>query len=266
MTRSEASGLTLAVVGHLVLFVLVSVGFLATPNPLSLKPTPIEVSITDEAALVSQAPELSSEAPAERQGEVEALEPEPVPEAAAEPEPAAQPRPTPPRPAPAPDASERRRPDAPSSRPTGPTGPTRRDVRPTGRITDPSKPDGPALQPTGGDSPRPPATAIGPEVKSSINALIQRQLKPHWRSPTGADVQLLRTIVELRLNTDGSLAAEPRIVRTEGINASNRPQVALHREQAIKAIKLAAPFKNLPEEYYEYWKRTGPAFDRRLSQ
>ena len=38
MDRAEGAGLTVALIGHAVLFGVLSVGFLATPNPAELKP------------------------------------------------------------------------------------------------------------------------------------------------------------------------------------------------------------------------------------
>jgi hypothetical protein len=56
------------------------------------------------------------------------------------------------------------------------------------------------------------------------------------------------------------------VLRTTGQNARNRPQVKLHQEQAVKAVRLASPF-NLPAEYYDAWKHLSPfGFDKRLSQ
>lgn len=265
ISRAEASGLSLAVIGHLALFGLLSVGFLATPNPLSLRPTPIEVSITDEVGLESTAPVVSSEAPAARLGEVEGPIETPAPaEAIPEPEPVVRPEPSPPRVSPNASAEPRRRPDRAAVAPTTPRQQPQRDLRATGRLD--GIVAGLSDRPSTSTSTKPPAAAIGPAVQASLDAEIRRQLKRYWRAPTGADVEKLRTIIELRLNRDGSLAAEPRFVDQTGETASNRPQAKLHIERAIAAIKQAAPFKNLPEEYYDYWKRSGPAFDRRLSQ
>jgi hypothetical protein len=48
------------------------------------------------------------------------------------------------------------------------------------------------------------------------------------------------------------------------VTESNRGQVSLHNEQAIKAVRLASPFQ-LPAEMYETWKTLEPVgFDRRL--
>ena len=51
LTRSEAGALGVAALGHLALFGLLSVGFLATPNPDLLKPQPIEVAISDDIGM-----------------------------------------------------------------------------------------------------------------------------------------------------------------------------------------------------------------------
>jgi hypothetical protein len=298
LDRREGTGLGLAVIGHVVLFGLLSVGFLSTPNPLKLEPTPIEISLTDEVGLKSEAPVIQKEAPAERlaetPGPVEPDTPPPAPQP--DPEPIARPDPTPPKPAPAPEprpqprpvpkAQPKRTPPAPAkAQPNAKTQPkaaqpqpktqaktsasqskaqqstASKAVRPTGRLT--GIVDGLTDQPSKGKATTPPASQIGAAVKSALAAEVIRQLRPHWKSPTGADVELLRTQVEIRLNRDGTLAAPPRVIGQTGVTASNRPQADLHKERAIAAAKLAAPFK-LPAEYYEAWKLITPTFDRRL--
>jgi outer membrane biosynthesis protein TonB len=110
-----------------------------------------------------------------------------------------------------------------------------------------------------------PAAALGPAAISALNGAISRQLKPHWAAPQGADAELLVTTVRFRLNKDGSLDGEPQVLRTTGQTATNSAQVKRHQEQAIRAVKLAAPF-NLPEDLYNGWKVITTNFDRRLSQ
>lgn len=265
--RREGAGIGVAVIGHVALFGLLSVGFLATPNPLKLESTPIEVSLTDEVGLVSEAPVIETEAPAERLAEVpappEPNSPPPVPET--QPEPVAKPDPTPPKAAPAPAPKPQPRAEAKKSNPAPAKAQPKTDrqaVRPTGRLTGIT--DGLTDQPSKGKATTPPAAQMGPAVRSSIFGLIRRQVKDHWKSPTGADVSLLVTNVEVRLNRDGSLAAAPRIVGQSGQTASNRPQQELHKERAVAAIRLAAPFEGLPEEYYDGWKAFVLSFDRRL--
>ncbi|WP_298090740.1 hypothetical protein [uncultured Sphingomonas sp.] len=91
MDRAERIGLGVAVAGHLVLFGLLSVGFLATPNPEKLKVQPIDISLVKDVALEAEAPQ-AIEAPAQSIAPEEG-----EPEDAAPPEPAeAEPEPTPP--------------------------------------------------------------------------------------------------------------------------------------------------------------------------
>ena len=115
-------------------------------------------------------------------------------------------------------------------------------------------------------SPNPPAAAIGPAVKSALAGSISRQLKPRWVAPQGAEAELLVTVLAWDLNPDGTLNGNPRVVRQEGITDANRAQAQRHAEQAIRAVRLAAPF-DLPPQYYSAWKRVSDfRFDRKLSQ
>jgi hypothetical protein len=106
---------------------------------------------------------------------------------------------------------------------------------------------------------------VGAAVKSSLAAEVRRQLKPHWKAPTGADVEQLRTELSIALAPNGTVT-NVEVLRTTGQNESNRPQVRLHQEQAVRAVRLASPFQ-LPAEYYDAWKLLSPiGFDKRLSQ
>ena len=51
MERGERIGLAIAVAGHIVLFGLLSVGFLSTPNPEKLKVTHRDISLGKDVAL-----------------------------------------------------------------------------------------------------------------------------------------------------------------------------------------------------------------------
>lgn len=258
LDRREGAGLGVALIGHVVLFGLLSVGFLATPNPMKLESTPIEVSLTDEVGLVSEAPVIEREAPAERLAEVlappEPDSPPPVPQT--QPEPVTRPDPAPPKAAPAP-APQPKKAEAKKSNPAPAKAERkteRQAVKPTGRLS--GIVDGLTDQPSKGKATRPQASQIGASVKASLAAEILRQIKPHWKPPSGADSEKLRTQVIVRLNEQGAIVGSPRVSQT-GTTASNRAQAALHRERAIRAVELAAPFK-LPGEYYEAWKTIGP--------
>ena len=111
-----------------------------------------------------------------------------------------------------------------------------------------------------------PASQIGASAKASIVQAIARQIKPHWNAPSGIDAEELVTILAFRLDEDGKLIGQPRVMSQSGVTDSNRPQVSLHAERAIRAVQLAAPF-DLPPEYYNAWKNvSGARFDRNLSR
>ncbi|HEY0112573.1 MAG TPA: TonB C-terminal domain-containing protein [Allosphingosinicella sp.] len=110
-----------------------------------------------------------------------------------------------------------------------------------------------------------PAAAITGAVQASLARAVRDQLKPHWKAPTGADAELLRTELSIWLSSNGAVT-KVEVIRTTGQTASNRPQVKLHQEQAIRAVRLASPFA-LPDKYYDAWKHISPiGFDRKLSQ
>lgn len=117
-----------------------------------------------------------------------------------------------------------------------------------------------------GKVPAAPAAAIGAEVQRSLSQQISRELKPHWRVPPGVDSDKLVTILAWDMDGNGRLIGRPRIVSQSGINASNRPQAALHAENAITAVIRAAPF-DLPADYYSVWKNVEKfEFNRKLAQ
>lgn len=279
MDRAERTGLGIALAGHVALFAALSFNLLKPPTLPRLDTDPVEVALVDEVSLRSTAPEPS---PAAAESPTQDVAPTAPPVETAPPLPAppppkpvvktAEPKATPtPQPRPKPDAKPRAEPKArvEATRPRTATPPA--DERPR-RRPGLSRDILAGVTPETGGRPTPartdsgtPASAIGPAVTASIGAEVRRQLKPHWKSPTGADVELLRSTVAVRLNRDGSLAGTPELVSQTGVNASNRAQARLHADQAIKAVRLAAPFK-LPAEYYEAWREIRPTFDKRLSQ
>lgn len=282
MDRAEATGLGVAFAGHALLLAVLSVGFAASTRKPILS-EPMEVAFVEEAGIESTAPSPSSEAPAPKLAEIEGpvepeLPPPPAPEPVPVPQPPApaptpvpreapKPQPKPVKPAPA-QPKTVARPTPPKAAPKAPPAAQTKAnstaaARPTGRlkgilsgISDSESPSRSAA---------PPAQAIGPAVKASLAGEVRRQLKPHWKAPTGADVEQLRTELAIRLARDGSVT-DIDVLRTTGQTASNRPQVKLHQEQAVRAVRLASPFR-LPAEFYDAWKLLSPiGFDKRLSQ
>ena len=202
---------------------------------------------------------------------LKAAAPEPVPESRAaiapalSDEPAPAPRPTPqPRlerpvavstPAP-PDARPRRRPDRAS-----PANPATKDGG--SRI-------GADFLPGMGESTktsetRVAAIAVGASEKASLFQAVARQIREHRQPLSGPDIDLLVTKVRFRLNPDGSLISPPQVLGQRGVNDTNRAQAPRHAEQAVRAIRLAAPF-DLPEKYYDAWKTVTVDFDWNLAK
>lgn len=321
MERAEKIGLGVATAGHVLLFGLLSAGFLATPNPLKLKTPPMEVSMVDEVALQSTAPKLSAEPPppsvAPEQGPTQDAAPAPKPEPAPEPVPVPpkpQPKPTPPKPVakpapakpkPAPPKKEvakvapkpkpapekpapkaKPAPDKPNAAATSSKPAAKASAKPATKAPARASGQGKADKPKGSllgndflkgidtsaDAPRKPpapapAAAMGPAQKSALDAELRRQLKPHWRPPSGADADRLVTLLEVRLDKSGAVIGTPEVIDQLGVTASNRPQAKLHAERAIQAVKLASPFRNMPPEFYDQWKWLRPLrFDARLNR
>lgn len=265
MDRGEGFGLTVAIAGHAALFALLSASFLAEADTVKLEQTPIEVAIVDDVGLTSTSPTPTMEEPAAKLSPVEApIEPDSAPpEPVEKAEPAAKPQPTPPKPAPAPNAKPQPKPPAKPTSAAPPSKPTtNRTTAPTGRLD--GIVNGLTDKPSTSKSTTPPAAAAGPEVKASLIAELSRKLRPHWRSPTGADIDKLRTVVRVQLDEDGKIVSMGECQQKGTVTDSNRPQVALHCENAKRAIRLAAPFSSFPKEYYNVWKVIFPAFDRNL--
>lgn len=291
MENTEKIGLGIATAGHVLLFGLLSAGFLATPNPLKLNSPPMDVSLVNEVDLKSAAPEISTTPPppseAPEQGPTQDAAPAPAPEPTPAPEPEPVPAPPPPKPAPP-------KQDVPKAKPKPPAPPKAAEKPKPKPAAQPAKAkpkaDVPAKASGAGKADRPrgsllgkdflkgiesdapatrpaatPAATLGPAQKSALNAEIRRQLKPYWKAPTGADADSLRTILRVQLSRDGALIGTPQVTDQTGITPSNKSQANLHAEQAIKAVRLASPFK-LPSQFYDQWKDLEIGFDRRLSQ
>ena len=273
LSAEERVGLGVAVVLHGALAGLLIVR--STEVPDYTPPERIDVSLATDISLESTAPDPSAQPAAAIAPVVEEV---PQPEVIEQPqprepvtEPVRQPVVEPPRPAPTrprATATPAPRPTAtPTPRPTPTPTPT-----PTPAATRTQAASGSRLgadflegssdaQGTTGTA----AAVVGPAQQASIAQAIIRQLRPHWTPPSGVDVDKLETVVRFRLNRDGSLAATPEVLRTNGQNDSNRNQVTRHQEQAIRAVRLAAPF-NLPEQYYSGWRVVTSNFDNRLAQ
>jgi len=281
LRTEEKAGLVVAIAAHVA---LVAWLMLAPPAPKPFpEPERMTVTISDEVAERSTSPQPQAEA-APAVAPVLAEEPAPVPEPAPVVQPQPQPQPQP-RVQPAPQPMPRPAPRAmPQPQPKPPPRPVAQAPQPPAKAQ-PPKP-APAKPAAGGGSrlgadflkgiaggttpgahaTAPPAQALGPGVKAALSGAITRQLKPKWAAPQGADADELVTVLAWDMNPDGSLAGSPRVVSQSGITDSNRAQAQRHAEQAIRAVRLAAPFE-LPDDLYPLWRHVASfRFDRKLSQ
>ena len=281
LSAEEKIGVVVAIALHAGL-----VAWLAlAPSRSTFQPPPerMTVSLSEEVAPEATSPEPMAQAAPETAPTLgEAVpEPEPLP-----PEPLA--KVTPPEPAPRVIASPLPRPAPPVARPV-PRPVAKPSAKPVAKppakaaaATDTRtrrRPDTPAGAsrvgndflkgiPGGearGAAQNPPAARAGPQVAASLRQAVARQLQPNWVAPQGAEVELLRTTISWSLNSDGTLSGSPQLASQEGVTDANRAQAKRHVEQAIRAIRLAAPF-DLPEQYYGSWKRLRFTFDRNLSR
>jgi outer membrane biosynthesis protein TonB len=268
MDRSERLGLGVSTAGHVLLFGALSLGLLQTSVTLPPPQQTIDVSIADDVALTSMTPNPSTAEPEAAQApEIGAYEPDAAPSEPVEAARVVEPEP-------APRAIERKRKPQP-----------RQQAKPTpAKVTQPPKPapkpqrasrlgndflkgldDAPPAR-----NPAPAAGANAPMGQAAVRALnaeINRQIRPFWRPPSGADADRLVTLLSVHLDRNGGVVGQIEVVGQQGLTASNRAQADLHAERAVQAVMRASPFRNLPPEYYDEWKWLQPLrFDARLAQ
>ncbi len=259
MQRAEQTGLGVAVIGHIALFGALSLGLFAATKPMIAPSQPIDIQIVDEVGLTDTAPEPPKIAPAQ------SVAPEVGPPEEDMPTPA----PTPP--APAPVQREAVAPPKAAVKPTNKPAPPKPTSKPAvtparGSLLGSDFRKGLTATPSNSTSQAARVTTVGPAQQAAIGRLIREQLKPHWKAPTGPDAEQLRTELRVLLAKDGTVRSVD-VVGTTGQTESNRGQVRLHQEAAMKAVRLASPFVGLPVELYDAWSILETVgFDRRLSQ
>lgn len=257
----EKAGLIVAVAAHAALIAWLMLSPPA-PRPMPV-PERMTVTIADEVADRSTSPEpQAAAAPAIAPVLADQPAPAPVPSPVIQPAPAPQPKalPQPPlRPQPKPMAQ-------PQPQPPAKAAPARPAAGGGSRLGNDFLKGIAGGTTPGAKSPAPAAEALGPQVRAALSGAITRQLKPKWVAPQGADADQLITVLAWDMNPDGTLASSPRVVSQSGITEANRAQAQRHAEQAIRAVRLAAPFE-LPADLYPAWRHvTAFRFDRKLSQ
>lgn len=279
MDRRERIGLGVATAGHVLLFGALSLGLLRTAVPLPPRQTTIDVTLADSIALKSSTNQPATETPqvatAPEQGPLEpdAAPPEPA-EAAPAPVAPPEPTPTPPKPKAVEPAPQKQQTPPQKTPPKATTRPAEKKpatkAEPTPKPAD--KPQRASrlgrdfLKGLDADTPAPrkATTTTGsnapmsPIAARALNAEITRQIKPFWRPPSGADAEKLVTLLSVRLDENGAIIGRVEVIGQEGVTASNRAQADLHAERAVQAVMRAAPFRDLPPEYYDQWKWLRP--------
>jgi len=290
MERAEKYGLGVAAAGHILLFGLLSVGFLATPNPLKLESQPIDISLVEEVALESAAPATTeppatSEAPdtgppedapppAEAVSEPEPAPPvtKPAPTQPPPPKPAPVAKPQPPKPAPPKPAPPKPTPPKPAPKAAKPapvaakaqpstTRSTGADVaatksRPRGSLLGDDFRKSLAISAEKGAGQTARAAAVSATAVAGLGDAIARQVQPCAnRIPNpGPGANLIRSKLRIRMNPDGSLATRPMLMGQTGVNDENGRYAQRVGELASAAIIQCAAYK-LPAELYENgWK------------
>ncbi|OQW77389.1 MAG: hypothetical protein BVN33_04025 [Proteobacteria bacterium ST_bin13] len=278
MDRSDAAGLTIAVVLHVAAFALLSASLLSPPKPMKSLEAPIDVSLVDEIGLVATAPQ-STVPPAESRAPdagppEDAPPPEPKPAAPLPVPPAPQPKPAPPT-----KPSELAKPNPKKSTPEAPQqaakSPPKREAVPatpakptrtasTGSDPSSSKPrprgsrlgddflKGLTDKPSPSKSITPRAAVIDAKALASIQDAISRQIQPcaDRQVNPGPGANEIITVLNLRLNPDGTLAATPTMVRQTGTDGEAGRYARRVIDLGIAAFKGCSPLR-LPPEFYK---------------
>lgn len=278
MDRSDAAGLAIAVVLHVAAFALLSASLLSPPKPMKSLEAPIDVSLVDEVGLVATAPQ-STVPPAESRAPdagppEDAPPPEPKPAAPLPVPPAPQPKPAPP-----PKPSELAKPNPKKPTPEAPQqaakSPPKREAvpatpaKPTRTASTGSDPSSPKPRPRGSrlgddflkgltDKPSPSksitprAAVIDAKALASIQDAISRQIQPcaDRQVNPGPGANEIITVLNLRLNPDGSLAATPTMVRQTGTDGEAGRYARRVIDLGIAAFKGCSPLR-LPPEFYK---------------
>ncbi len=249
MDRAEATGLGVAVVGHVALLAALTLGLFAASTP-PLVSDAISVSFVDDVALVSASPTPAAEPPAQ------ATAPEAGPPEEAAPAAPSELAPAPPTPRTAAPAPERARQPQPKADPTD----RRRPEEARGRSQRSRAPglgdlnlDNIGRDPSPSRSQSPPAATMSAQAAADIGQAIARQVQPcaDRQVYPGPGSERIATRITLRLNRNGSLAARPVVGSQTGLDDENRRYAQRVADIAIAAFTGCSPLRGLPQELYD---------------
>jgi colicin import membrane protein len=103
------------------------------------------------------------------------------------------------------------------------------------------------------------APRLSPSQIDSLRGFLQSQIERCYAAPPGASVSgVVQPVLDIRLNADGSLASDPRILR-----AGPKPVDRSVAEAALRAVRRCAPYR-VPAQfapYYNDWKILNAEFE-----
>ncbi|GJD42624.1 hypothetical protein AFCDBAGC_0462 [Methylobacterium cerastii] len=102
------------------------------------------------------------------------------------------------------------------------------------------------------------AQRLSPSLRDALVGMLQQQIERCYSAPPGAAQGVVLPVLDIRLNADGSLSTEPRIMR--GGSSSVDQSIA---QAALRAVRRCAPYK-IPAQYQPYyndWKAINAEFE-----
>ncbi|MDP4023149.1 cell envelope integrity protein TolA [Methylobacterium sp. NEAU 140] len=102
------------------------------------------------------------------------------------------------------------------------------------------------------------AQRLSPSLRDALVGLLQQQIERCYSAPPGAAQGVVLPVLDIRLNPDGSLGSEPRIMR--GGASSVDQSIA---QAALRAVRRCAPY-HIPATYAPYyndWKAINAEFE-----
>ncbi len=280
MDRAERTGVGIAAIGHVGLFVALSLSLFSARIPKPPVADPMDVQFVKDVGLTSAAPKVAEEAPAPseapEQGPPEdSAPPPPQPAPAPKPEPkpspprpepkptpAPQPKPKPekpePKPKPAPEKPAKPAPEKPAKKP-GLTSDFLKDLpqdkpgkaKPKGSRLGADFLKGLSPDKSPGKANAPHAAAVSAQSMAGLVALIAAKVKPCYNPPAGgADAGQISTVLSIRMNRDGSVASVTPGAQT-GVNGSNQAYARQMADAARRAVLRCSPISGLPPELYQ---------------
>ncbi|CAO4185440.1 cell envelope integrity protein TolA [Methylorubrum aminovorans] len=102
------------------------------------------------------------------------------------------------------------------------------------------------------------AQKLSPSLRDALVGMLQQQIERCYSAPPGATQGVVLPMLDIRLNPDGSLTAEPRVMR-----AGNNSVDQSIAQAALRAVRRCAPYK-IPTQYAPYyndWKAINAEFE-----